>query len=189
MALVINIKGKYHGLVPNVLSQFYRFRPFEDEVLTAQFKGGASKSVNVSQQLQDAWGFITQRANIPGGKCNAYFKTLPRRKTLKEVLLEDDIVVHCLEPKGSHSYDDLPYADTAGRDIGLDPTLLFETSRVLACTLIHELAHVAGATTNKSDPDAGAAEESLRHCLCESHFHLGTLGTIETVQESASRVV
>ena len=42
-------------------------------------------------------------------------------KTLKEVLLEDDIVVHCLEPKGGHSYDDLPYADTAGRESGSTP--------------------------------------------------------------------
>ncbi len=187
MALIIDIKGKYHGLLPNVLSTIFRFRGFEKEVLTATFRDGTSKDVDVSRQLNEAWGFITQRANIAHGKCNAYFKTLPRRKTLKEVLDEDDIVVHCLEPKSGHTYDDLPYANTAGRDIGIDPTILFETSHVLACTLIHELAHVAGATTDKSDSNAGDAEESLNHCLCKSQFHLGTLGTIETVT-SGSRI-
>lgn len=189
MALIMNIKGKYHGLVPNVLSQIYRFRGFEDEVLTARFDDGTSKSANVTRQLKEAWSFITQRANIAGGKCNAYFKSLPRGKTLKAVLDEDDIVLHCLEPKPGHTYDDLPHADTAGRDIAIDPALLFQTSRVLACTLIHELAHVAGATTNKSDADAGAAEEALEHCLCHSQFHLGTVGTIESVATTSSRIV
>ncbi len=188
MALIINIKGKYHGLRPNVLSTIFRFGGFEDELLIFKFPDGTLKRADVSRQLKEAWGFITQRANIAHGKCNAYFKTLPRRKTLKEVLDEDDIVVHCLEPKSGHTYDDLPYANTAGRDIGIDPTILLETSHVLACTLIHELAHVAGATTDKSDPNAGDAEESLNHCLCKSQFHLGTLGSIERVS-SGSRVV
>lgn len=188
MALIINIKGSYHGLIPNVLSQIYRFRGFEDEVLTARFDDGKSKSANVTRQLKESWSFINQRANIAGSKCNAYFKSLPRRKTLKAVLDEGDVVVHCLEPKPGHTYADLPYADTADRDIGIDPSLLFQTSHVLACTLIHELAHVAGATTDPSGPNAGAAEEALEHCLCHSQFHLGTVGSIESVATKGYRI-
>ena len=190
MSLVIDIKGKYSGFMPNVISQVYRFRGFAGETLTAQFKDGTTKSADVSRQLKEAWGFVTQRADIKGGKCNAYFKTLSRGKTLKEVLQEGNIVMHCLEPKVGYSYDDLPHAATADRDIGIDPSILFETSHVLGCTLIHELAHVSGATTDnsKSNPHAGDAEEALNHCLCHSQFHLGTLGSIQSVTEKDSRI-
>lgn len=189
MALIIDIKGKYKGPVPNVLSHVYRYTGFADDTLQVTFADGKTGSANVTQKLNDAWSFITQRANIKGGKCNAYFKSLPRGKTLKEVLSEGDIVIHCLEPKDSHSYGDLPWANTAGRDIGLDPTIFFETSRVLACTLVHELAHVAGATTNTEGPGAGDAEEALNHCYCHSQFHLEVVGSIESVGADDSRVV
>jgi hypothetical protein len=191
MALIIDIKGKYSGSLPNVLSRIYRFRGFVGDTFEVQFESGNTKNADVNRQLNEAWGFVNQRANIVGGKCNAYFKTLSRGKTLKEVLQEGDIVMHCLEPKTGHSYADLPHAVTAGRDIAIDPTLLFETSHVLGCTLIHELAHVAGATTDNSEdnPHAGDAEEALHHCLCTSQFHLGTLGSIQKVVENGSRVV
>jgi hypothetical protein len=191
VALVIDIKGKYSGFLPNIISHVYRFRGFAGETLTAQFKDGTEKSADVVRQLKEAWGFVEQRANIKGGKCNAYFKTLSRGKTLKEVLQEGDIVMHSLEPKAGYSYDDLPHAATADREIGIDPTILFETSHVLGCTLIHELAHVAGATTDNSDsnPHAGDAEEALNHCLCQSQFHLGTLGSIQSMIDKGSRVV
>jgi hypothetical protein len=191
MALIIDIKGKYSGSLPNVLSRIYRFRGFDGDTLTAQFKDGTTKIADVNRQLNEAWGFVNQRANIVGGKCNAYFQSLSRHKTLKQVLQEDDIVMHCLEPKPGHTFEDLPHAVTAGRDIAIDPTILFETSHVLGCTLIHELAHVAGATTDNSEenPHAGDAEEALHHCLCTSQFHLNTLGSIQTLTENGSRLV
>jgi hypothetical protein len=181
MKMIIDIKNQYAGLLPNVLSQIYRFRRFEGEEITAKFPDGSLKKANVVGQLNAAWNFVNQRANISRGSCNAYFKSLSRGKTLKQVIEEGSIVIHCLEPKNGHTYGDLPDADTAGRDIGVDPTLLFETNHVVACTLIHELAHIAGAPTSKSDPNAGAAEESLNHCLCVSQFRLGLLGSIEGI--------
>ena len=183
MALIINFKGQYKGLLPNVAKQAYRYGAFEGDTLTATYRGGVSKSVDVTEQLTHAWNFVLERAKIPDGECNTYFKTLPRGMTLKQVIEERDIVIHSLVPKEDYTYADLPAANSAGRDIGINPAVLFEASpHSLACTLVHELAHVAGASTNKSGPNALQAEESLHHCRCSSQYNKESVGFIEKVR-------
>lgn len=195
MALVINIKGQYRGLIPNVLSRKYKFTGFEGEELEVQFKDErgriSTKRVNVKTQANAAWTFITERA-ARYKPCNDYFKTLLKKQTLKEVLADGDITLHRLEPKAGHTYADLPDADTAGRDIAIDPALLFEQTSVLACTLIHEIAHIAGATTDPGAPDAHAAELALKNCLCASQYRPEAVGSIERIgppRPAGSRIV
>src|SRR5437763_7381752 len=170
MALRINgVTGTFS--VPRVPKN-YRFTAFTPtlKVRITTDGGSEEQSVNVKSKLEQAWQFVTQRA-ARHAPCNAYFKTLFRKKSLQEVLDEGDITLHCLEPKDGFSSDDLPDANTAGRDIGIFAGLLFETDpNKLSCTLVHELAHVAGATTNSVDPDAIAAERSLKSCLCAGQF-------------------
>ena len=95
MALVINIKGQYRGLIPNVLSRKYKFTGFEGEELEVQFKDErgriSTKRVNVKTQANAAWTFITERA-ARYKPCNDYFKTLLKKQTLKEVLADGDII-------------------------------------------------------------------------------------------------
>jgi len=181
MALLINIKvrGRSPYIVPHVRSQKYRFVGFPDEELEAQITppGGKSfpKVVAVRQKLNEAWAFVTGRA-AKHKDCNQYFKSLSRGKTLVEVVAEGDITVHCLEAKEGHTSAELPDADTAARDIGIDPSLLFRETAELSAVLIHELAHVAGATTDPGAANADAAEQALNHCLCKAQFRAAVRG-------------
>ena len=183
MALRINgMTGRY--IVPNVRSQKYRYRAFEGTTLVFDVKSAAGKvdqkSVNAKQKMDDAWKFIVKEA-ATHKPCSDYFRTLSRKKTLKEILDEGDITLHRLEPKEGYTYNDIPDANAAGRDIGIDPSMiLFDQPRVLAATLIHELAHVAGASTNPDpdNPKSGEAEKALLHCKCQGEYRKEALGTL-----------
>jgi hypothetical protein len=130
--------------------------------------------------LETAWTAVMQRSKLKA--CNACFKLLSRKKTLAEILAEGDLILHCLEPKAGHENDPLPDANTAGRDIGIDPSLLFDPDPLsLVCTLIHELAHVGGASTNATAPqdEAHAAEKTLLSCDCASKYDKNVVGSIK----------
>jgi hypothetical protein len=177
MGLLINgITGKYDlPVVPDERFKYAAFAtPFKVRVTP---KGGPEviKEIAVQTKINAAWRFITRRA-AAHKSCNDYFKTLLRKKTLTEVLKEGDITLHYLTPKEGHTFDELPSGHSAGRDIAIDPSLLLEDDSELACTLIHELAHVAGATTNKRDKNAGAAESALDFCLCHDKYNPGIKG-------------
>jgi hypothetical protein len=176
MALRINgVTGTYS--VPRVLKR-YRFVAFTPTLTVSDTSdaGTEEKSVDVKIKLEQAWRFVTQRAAAQRS-CNAYFKSLARGKTLKDVLDEGDITLHLLEPKEGYTSEILPDANTAGRDIGIYAGLLFNPDpNELACTLVHELAHVAGATSDSEAKDALAAERSLKSCLCTKYFRDTSLG-------------
>jgi hypothetical protein len=178
VALLINgITGS--TTVPRLVSTTYKFAAFDLPFKLRVTAGGKTteESIDVTGQIQTAWKLVVSRA--AHNACNAYFKSLPRGKTLNEVLVEGDITLHCLIPKEGHQFSELPDAVTAGRDIAIHPDLLLSNDHSeLACTLIHELAHIGGATTNRHDPNAGAAEEALKSCQCASHYRENTLGWV-----------
>jgi hypothetical protein len=180
MAMKINgIDGKF--IVPNVNNPNYRFTQFE-ATMRANVNG-IEKTVNVRNVVENAWNGVVKRSQQTA--CNECFKTLPQKKTLAEILAGADLVIHCLEPKEGKNYDSLPYANTAGRDIGLDPTPLFGTDpELITCTLIHELAHVGGASTNPRDPQeqAHAAEKTLLSCSCKQHYNKSVLGSFRIIK-------
>ena len=61
--------------------------------------------------------------------------------------------------------------------------------REFGCTFIHELAHIAGATTDKSkeNPHRLDAERSLNFCLCHKKYNKENFGVIQV--EKSFRVV
>ena len=177
MAMKINgVDGTFN--VPRVVKD-YLFVKF-DRSMTAGMAIGPDKTVDVKIALEAAWKGVVQRSNQK--PCNEYFKTLFRQKTLTEIINEGDIVLHRLEPKAGFGYSILPNANTAGRDIGIDPSLFFDPSAAaLVCTLIHELAHVGGASTDAGAalPQAHAAEKALMSCACQQQYRSNILGSIK----------
>ena len=174
MAMRINGVGGSFS-IPRVLKN-YVFTKF-DAKMSANV-AGTNKTVDIKAALESAWQGVVQKSKQK--PCNDYFKTLFHQKTLAEVMNDGDIVFHCLEPKQGFGYDILPEANTAGRDIGIDPTLLFgPDSAALICTIIHELAHVAGASTDAGAAieKAHAAEKALLSCSCKSQYRKDVLGS------------
>jgi hypothetical protein len=193
-------KINFDSGVPSVLKIKYKYAPFGldrhglQEKIQAYLgsKGVANAQIQdlihnwnptVTGKIEKAWGFIS-RVAARSEKCNKYFKSLPKGKTLRQILQEDHITIHCLVPKDGYTFADVVAAntDTGGPHIGIHPDLIIFTSESgfpgrnlkgydsvfeLASTLVHELAHVAGATTNASDEKHGLdAENSLPPCGC-----------------------
>ena len=203
--LHVNVSSSGHPkyTIPNVNKRKYRYADFGIGKLQftpapkngdggTRDAGTQARQVDVAAMIQAAWRrIVTQAARK---ECNDYFLTLARKKSLKDVLAEGDIVVHCLVPKEGYGWDDLPAANTAGRDIGINPALLTDPDDIdgLACTLIHELAHVAGATTNsaREDQESLDAEQALNFCGCKKHYDNENRGSIEPLRrDRGSRTV
>lgn len=189
MALIINgispgKDGKPHDLGQvQASSNKYLLGPF---VKTLSFKitdsaSGKSRdlTVDVKAKIDQAWQFVTNRA-AKCEACNTYFKSLPGKKTLEDILNGGNIVLHCLKPRKGFTEADLPRGVSVGRHIGIDPSLLAEKGyATVAATLIHELAHVGGAPANAYDDKSNAAETALKHCLLPKHFDPNALGVIQ----------
>ena len=177
MAMKINgITGPF--IVPNINKRAYRYVKF-DATLNATV-GSIPKTVTVRTALESAWTGVVQRSNTKS--CNECFRQLFRRKTLAEILAEGDLELHLLEPKPGYTDADLPDGNTAGRDIGLHPWLFFNSDPLaLTCTLIHEIAHVGGASTDAGAAPAiaHAAEKTLLSCGCKAQSRSGVLGSIK----------
>ncbi len=97
--------------------------------------------------------------------------------------------------EGNFDLTSLPYACIMGRDIGINTSMLFEDDPLeVICTMIHELAHVGGALTDKisyDDPQAPlAAEKALPECNCEKYYQEGLLGmvNVRSAGKLASRI-
>ena len=180
-------------LPPSLLGKPYRYRKFEAPAPGKSGHAGPS-AIDVAKA---AWDQVVHRASLPA--CNAYFKSLPRHTTLKEVIDERPITLWLLVPIEGYTYDspEVPLANTAGRDMALIPRLLEPAKGAgkqleLVCTLIHELAHVAGASTNNriEDPHARDAEDALKKCSYMNQYNEGALGwQIRTSNAGLVRIV
>src|SRR5262245_44107265 len=88
--------------------------------------------------------------------------------TLADILKNVTFTVHRLFPKGEYTEENLPEANSAGLDFALSVYTIVEktTAEALAATILHEIAHFAGATTNARDDDPKGldAENSLLPC-------------------------
>jgi hypothetical protein len=175
--IINGLQINYGGCsVPTIISKVYRYKAFDRTLVITV--GGKEQNIVVSDKIKPAWAMVWKRAEH--APCNEYFKTLVGGKTLKEVLQGGVITLHYLTPRENQTFDKLPEANTAGRDIGINPAYLLDTDPApLACTLIHELAHVAGATTNTRGEHAGDAENALLSCMCKSHHNPANLGMIQ----------
>jgi hypothetical protein len=138
---------------------------------------GGVTTVNLEDKLRRAFRFVAGKSalHVP---CNNYFKGLPGHKTLADLLTENRILIGALVPKDGDindgsNYAKLPAGNTAGRQIiiNLMHVVAFEVA-FIAATLVHELAHVGGATTDNSplNPRSQDAEKAVNECLLPQQF-------------------
>jgi hypothetical protein len=174
-------------LPPNINKRTYVYGRFEK----TESGQPTSASAEAMKSVNDAWKHVGTRAAI--GTCNEYFQGLSRGLSLRQVLDQGPITVWLLRPREGYTVADMPIANSAGRDIGINPSLLESGDRLeLVCTLIHELAHVAGASTNndKDDPHSLDAEKALKKCNCGNKYNKENLGYhIRTHNASKYQVV
>ena len=180
MAMKINgIGGDFR--LPQINKLKYRYVKFEATLKATV--DAIPKTVTVKSALEFAWTGVVQRSTTKA--CSERFRQLSRKKTLAEILDEGDVVLHLLEPKQGYTDEDLPEGNAAGRDIGLHPWLFFSSDALaLTCTLIHELAHVGGASTDAGAAldIAHAAEQTLLSCGCKAQYRAGVLGSIKLLR-------
>jgi hypothetical protein len=174
-------------LPPNINKRTYVYGRFEK----TESGQPTSASADAMKKVNEAWKHVENRAAT--GTCNQYFQGLARKLSLRQVLDEGPITLWLLRPRDGYTLEDMPLANSAGRDIGIKPSLLEPgNSLELVCTLIHELAHVGGASTNNdpADPHSLDAEKALKKCACASKYNKENLGYhIRTQNASKFQVV
>ena len=179
MLLINGITGNY-GVTRGRLGGTYNYGPFEKKVRYRIHDPDAKGpqriiTVDVKTKIDTAWRFITQKA-AKHEPCNAYFRGLPYRKTLKQILA-GRITLHALVPKKGYTDYDLPLGAGAVDAIGLNLLLFAEKGTAeMQATLIHELAHLGGASISKKSLQA---ETALKHCLMPKHFDPKAYGDLQ----------
>jgi hypothetical protein len=170
--------GQSNIVIPNVLSDVYRYTKLE-EIYQIEMSSKTKISVNSKKRIGDAWKHIeTNCGRI--AECNGYFAKLTKKMTLVEILKNVTFTVHRLIPKGKYTEEDLPEANSAGLDFALSMYTFLEkkTTEALAATILHEIAHFAGATTNARDDDPKGldAENSLIPCGLGKYYNIRARG-------------
>ena len=171
MPIVFNT-GK--ATIPRIPSQVYSYTNMANVPVLEINK--RKVVVNIQQRIGESWKYIENNC-AKNKKCNDYFATLQRNQTLTDIMQKVTFTAHLLAPKKDHTDDELPLANSAGMDIGFCIFAFIDTEKgtenskeELAATILHELAHYAGATTNARDTNALAAENSLIHCGLQRFF-------------------
>lgn len=173
-------KGQRGMVVPNVLSRTYRYSAWQGNIIfKATLKGGSvvTVSINPAKRIAAAWKYL-EKTCAASKTCNRYFSSLRKRQTLSYILKNVTFTVHQLVPKSGVAIIKLPNANSASKDFALslwsfltDTGIKENTTEELAATILHELAHYAGATTNPGAKNALEAENSLMHCGLKRFFN------------------
>jgi hypothetical protein len=174
MPLIYNFGSKDIS-VPNVLSRVYRYRSLT-EIPAVRIKAKIT-TIDSKKRIGDAWKYI--EANCASLKeCNNYFSKLFKKRTLADILKNETFTVHSLVPKEGHSDNELPLANSAGKDFALSIYAFLDletgtqnTTPALAATILHEIAHYAGATTNTRDSNSLEAENALTFCALKRYYN------------------
>jgi hypothetical protein len=175
MPIKINF-GQKNVSYPRVLSKIYEYSSL-DEVYTIGLSGNVQKTFNTRKMIEDAWTYLGNNCAKNGG-CNAYFAKLSKKMQLADILATVDFTAHRLSPKSGHTEEDLPYANSAGRDFALSLYAFIDAASIeaLAATILHEIAHFAGATTDARSADALQAESALIPCGLKRFFNRDATG-------------
>lgn len=108
--------------------------------------------------------------------CNNAFALLPGRRTFAALWADNTVWIN-FDP----SIRAKDYGATRGRDITITAYALRMGKWTVAATLVHELAHVNGASGTTRD-----AEATLRNCLLKNLEDPGIIG--EVAQSARSRI-
>jgi uncharacterized cupin superfamily protein len=98
--------------------------------------------------------------------CDAAFRALPGGRTTAQVWADPAVWIS-YDPDNSA----LRFAATQGNEITLSQYTCKMGSWTIVATLIHELAHVNGASSITHD-----AENTLQHCIMRKHHNPAILG-------------
>ncbi len=191
----------------NVGGVRYDMAPFPTVLIPSPLLGKYTKavSIDVAARFEEAIGHIRQKccAHTP---CNDYFRSLGRGVSLSD-LLDWNVYLYFWVPKeraapqqeGSFEVVDAEVIatnpDTTYACIVVSEFALMSKLR-LAATLVHELAHVAGAVGGTSDQRTEAArdrtsqayqtliaaEKALKSCLLTPQFSPDALGLVDPRQ-------
>jgi len=167
----------------------YQLNDFASPATVTFTSGGqpVTRTVDVWRVLDMAIAFINDKVK-KHDPCNAYFRSLLLGKTLRQIMDNETVYLHRIEPKRGFTEDDLPRGVTVGMRIGLPFYVLADRNLgVVTASLIHELAHIAGAPTYLRDPTSHLAEEALKHCLFQSQFDPNAVGTLERFRQLGGR--
>lgn len=143
------------------------------------------KTIDVKKTIGDALDFIDSNC-AANKKCNEYFTRLQKGGgiSLRKILEEKTLYIYRLVAQAGVSEEELPEGFTFSlpqdKDarIGLRENVLARLDDVKT-TLLHELAHVAGAPGRAEDPKSNAAETALKHCGMKEYFDPEALGRID----------
>ncbi|MBC7900882.1 MAG: hypothetical protein H7070_12615 [Saprospiraceae bacterium] len=92
------------------------------------------------------------RSNVKGMKpCNKCFKALPGGKTFDEILADDTIWIN-YEPRTDRGWYGITIS-VGGKDVSISQSAFNKGRWWVAGTLVHELAHVNGASASTGDAD------------------------------------
>lgn len=183
---------------------YYDHSPFPKTIKPSPLLPAYTKEteIDVLARFEAACRYITGRC-ATSAPCNAYFKSLGAGVTLSD-LLGWNIMIGFWKPmhrqgpgdpsilmaevlaQGQNAKGE-PWAQIAMTEYSL------RTPIALAATIIHELAHVAGAPGATEDERAAAlkkkdgkdykrliaAEEALKACLLPKQFDPGALGVLQ----------
>ena len=104
--------------------------------------------------------------------CNDCFRRLPGKRSFKEIYNDPDVWINYMdEPDGPWGYSN---ADT--KEIGVHSRSLTRGHLFVAATIVHEMAHLNGASGRKDDQ---TAEQTLKFCLLTQMFDPNVFGTID----------
>lgn len=211
---IAGVIGPHMRRSPESLSQVaggvtYDMAPFPKTLTPSPLVGGYTDaaSVDVLARFNGAAAYVSGKC-AASAPCNTYFSTLGKNLTLSD-LLGWNIVFFLWQPKSrvgpvppKGATMDVIQAQmiSANHDTLFAQIVVAEFSLVsdikLAATLVHELAHVAGAPGSNADlnakaqADGGAAlyksliaaETALKHCLLPRQFDPGALGLLQGAQ-------
>ncbi len=117
--------------------------------------------------------------------CNNYFRGLNTTSpiSLRQILDGKTLHIYRLKPTGTATNKTIPgglcYSwGATWAQIGINDLLLIDRMEV-AQTLLHELAHVAGAPGKRQDPKSLAAEKALLRCGLRKYYDPKAFGSLD----------
>lgn len=154
----INFSDSGH-LIPPIGTGRYSFSPFDRQLDRQR-----------THQLQAAISFIEATLiRTPCESCEQAFRSLDRHRSFREIWSDATIWISY-----TSSILDRGYTHSNGRDIAISLAAFGSSPiqwRGVAATLIHELAHVGGASGTTCD-----AERVLLRCRFADHFDPSVIG-------------
>lgn len=111
--------------------------------------------------------------------CEEAFKALPGGRTFSEMWNDPDIWISFLQTPDITIYGEAVYK---GKDMAVSYGSFKHGWKMVAATIVHELAHLNGAPSNTKD-----AESVLLHCGLEDEHRDDIIGYLRKIPKGAIR--